>query len=95
MFVVRIRGYAYLVPFVETKQEVFLKTIISSRKATRIYLDEERLRPPGGHKSKNNLSAPHRKKEHDIEAQAGAKAEHTLVLLCPLRSVAWGWRPNH
>ena len=41
MFVVRIRGYAYLVPFVETKQEVFLKTIIPSRKATRIYLDEE------------------------------------------------------
>ena len=42
MFVVRIRGYAYLVPFVETTQEVFLKTIIPSRKATRIYLDEER-----------------------------------------------------
>ena len=41
MFVVRIRRYAYLVPFVETKQEVFLKTIIPSRKATRIYLDEE------------------------------------------------------
>lgn len=41
MFVVRIRSYAYLVPFVETKQEVFLKTIIPSRKATRIYLDEE------------------------------------------------------
>ena len=42
MFVVRIRGYAYMVPFVETKQEVFMKTIIPSRKATRIYLDEER-----------------------------------------------------
>ncbi|MCP5277858.1 MAG: BrnT family toxin [Thiobacillus sp.] len=42
MFVVRIRGYAYLVPFVETKQEVFLKTIIPSRKATRMYLDEVR-----------------------------------------------------
>ena len=42
MFVVRIRGYAYLVPFAETKQQVFLKTIIPSRKASRIYLDEER-----------------------------------------------------
>lgn len=42
MFVVRIRDYAYLVPFVETKQEVFLKTIIPSRKATRIYLYKER-----------------------------------------------------
>ena len=41
MFVARIRSYAYLVPVVETKQEVFLKTIIPSRKATRIYLDEE------------------------------------------------------
>jgi uncharacterized DUF497 family protein len=41
MFVVRIRGYAYLVPFVETPQEVFLKTIIPSRKATRQYLSEE------------------------------------------------------
>jgi uncharacterized DUF497 family protein len=41
LFVVRIRGYAYLVPFVETPHEVFLKTIIPSRKATRIYLAEE------------------------------------------------------
>jgi len=42
VLVVANEGYAYLVPFVETKQEVFLKTIIPSRKATRIYLDEER-----------------------------------------------------
>jgi len=41
MLVVRIRGYAYLVPLVETEHEVFLKTIIPSRKATRIYLIEE------------------------------------------------------
>lgn len=41
MFVVRIRGYAFLVSFVETKQEVFLKTINPSRNDTRIYLDEE------------------------------------------------------
>jgi uncharacterized DUF497 family protein len=40
MLVVRIRGYAYLVPFVETESEVFLKTIIPSRKATRNYLTE-------------------------------------------------------
>ncbi len=40
LLVVRIRGYAYLVPFVETKNEVFLKTIIPSRKATRNYLTE-------------------------------------------------------
>lgn len=36
--VVAIEGYVYLVPFVETEDEVFLKTVIPSRKATRIYL---------------------------------------------------------
>jgi len=36
-----IRGYAYLVPFVETDKEVFLKTIIPSRKAARKYLIED------------------------------------------------------
>ena len=41
MFVVRIRGYVYLVPFVETDGELFLKTIIPSRKATRKYLVED------------------------------------------------------
>jgi len=41
MFIVRIRGYAYLVPFVETDEEVYLKTIIPSRSATRRYLKEE------------------------------------------------------
>ena len=38
IFVVEIRDYAYLVPFVETEREIFLKTIIPSRKATRDYL---------------------------------------------------------
>ena len=41
MLVVRIRGYAYLVPFVENESEVFLKTIIPSRRATRQYLAED------------------------------------------------------
>ncbi len=31
-------GYVYLVPFVETEDHYFLKTIIPSRKATRDYL---------------------------------------------------------
>jgi uncharacterized DUF497 family protein len=38
IFVVNIGDYAYLVPFVETADEVFLKTIIPSRKATAKYL---------------------------------------------------------
>ena len=38
IFVVEIGGYAYLVPFVETEEEIFLKTIIPSRKATKKYL---------------------------------------------------------
>jgi len=38
IFVVNIGGYAYLVPFVESEDEVFLKTVIPSRKATNTYL---------------------------------------------------------
>jgi len=38
--VIEIDGYAYLVPFVESEDEVFLKTIIPSRKATKTYLGD-------------------------------------------------------
>ena len=38
IFVVGIGGYAYLVPFVESESEVYLKTVIRSRKATNTYL---------------------------------------------------------
>ncbi len=38
IFVVNINGYAFLVPFVESETEVFLKTVIPSRKATDTYL---------------------------------------------------------
>ncbi|GAB4492680.1 MAG: hypothetical protein OHK0031_15700 [Anaerolineales bacterium] len=38
IFVVQVDGYVYLVPFVETESEVFLKTIIPSRKAAKKYL---------------------------------------------------------
>jgi uncharacterized DUF497 family protein len=41
IFIVRIRSYGFLVPFVETDEEIFLKTIIPSRNATRRYLPEE------------------------------------------------------
>jgi len=40
MYVVAIEKYVYLVPYVESKDEIFLKTIIPSRKATRQYLGE-------------------------------------------------------
>lgn len=36
--VVLVEGYAYLVPFVENEEEIFLKTIIPSRKATKQYV---------------------------------------------------------
>ena len=35
--VIAIEDYVYLVPFVESEEEVFLKTIIPSRKATKKY----------------------------------------------------------
>lgn len=38
IFVVQMDDYVYLIPFIEDEQEVFLKTIIPSRKATRKYL---------------------------------------------------------
>ncbi len=41
ILVVRVGDYAYLVPFVEDDESVFLKTIIPSRKATRRYLGTE------------------------------------------------------
>jgi len=38
IFVIAIDEYAYLVPYVETDDEIFLKTIIPSRKATKRYI---------------------------------------------------------
>ena len=38
IFVVQIDEYVYLVPFVEDEREIFLKTILPSRKGTRKYL---------------------------------------------------------
>jgi len=41
MFVVAVDSYVHLVPFVESDDEYFLKTIIPSRKFTKIYLGED------------------------------------------------------
>jgi len=38
--VVLIENYAYLVPYVEGKDQIFLKTIIPSRKATKQYVGD-------------------------------------------------------
>ncbi|MCX6058124.1 MAG: toxin [Chloroflexi bacterium] len=38
IFVVQIDDYVYLIPFIEDDHEIFLKTIIPSRKATKKYL---------------------------------------------------------
>lgn len=40
IYIVNIEDYVYLVPFVETGEEVFMKTIIPSRKATKQYLED-------------------------------------------------------
>ena len=39
--IVGIDDYAYLVPFVEELEYIFLKTIIPSRKATRDFIDRK------------------------------------------------------
>ncbi len=38
IFVLNIDDYVYLVPYVEDRKEIYLKTIIPSRKATKLYL---------------------------------------------------------
>ena len=41
IMVISLAHYAYLVPYVENEEELFLKTIIPSRKATQRYLGEK------------------------------------------------------
>ena len=38
IMIVNIKGYAYLVPYVENSNDIFLKTIVPNRKMTRKYL---------------------------------------------------------
>jgi uncharacterized DUF497 family protein len=40
MYILNIDDYIYMVPFVESDSEIFLKTIIPSRKATKHYLKD-------------------------------------------------------
>lgn len=42
LFVISLDDYAYLVPYVENEEEIFLKTIVPSRKATKQYLGGKR-----------------------------------------------------
>ena len=39
IYVIEIGNYVYIIPFVENEKEIFLKTIIPSRKATKKYLE--------------------------------------------------------
>jgi len=41
IFVINVGGYVHLVPYIEDRREIFLKTVIPSRKATKLYLGEE------------------------------------------------------
>ncbi len=43
IFVVNVEEYVYIVPFVEEDELVFLKTIIPSRKMTKLYLKGGKL----------------------------------------------------
>ena len=42
ILIVNVEEYAYIVPFVEDDQVIFLKTIIPSRKMTRKYLGDKK-----------------------------------------------------
>ncbi len=41
IFVINIDDYVHLVPYIENRKEIFLKTVIPSRKATKEYRGEE------------------------------------------------------
>jgi uncharacterized DUF497 family protein len=41
VFVINVDDYVYLVPYLENRKEIFLKTVIPSRKATKQYLGEK------------------------------------------------------
>lgn len=41
MMVFNIEDYIYLVPYIESEDEIFLKTIFPSRKATKNYLEKK------------------------------------------------------
>jgi len=41
VFVMNIDEYVHLVPYVEDRKEIFLKIVIPSRKATKLYLGED------------------------------------------------------
>jgi hypothetical protein len=43
IYIVQIREYVFIIPFVEDDEKIFLKTIIPSRRATRKYLKGEQL----------------------------------------------------
>ena len=43
ILVVQVGNYAYLVPFEESDDEIVLRTIIPSRKATRKYLKRDQI----------------------------------------------------
>lgn len=40
IFIVKLRNYVYIIPFVENESEIFLKTIIPSRKMKKKYLGD-------------------------------------------------------
>lgn len=40
VFIININNYAYIVPFIEGEEKIFLKTIIPSRKATKKYFNK-------------------------------------------------------
>ena len=39
IFFIRINGYVFMVPYIEDNEKIFLKTIIPSRKATKLYIE--------------------------------------------------------
>ena len=44
IYIVDVDGYCYLIPYIKNGKQIFLKTIIPSRKATKQYFSEAKKR---------------------------------------------------
>ena len=41
LLLVQVKNYVYVVPFIEDREKIFLKTVFPSRKFTKLYLKRE------------------------------------------------------
>ncbi len=95
---IAIEDYVYLVPFIESEEDVFLKTIIPSRKATKAYrgtkvmtkLDQEEseiLEAIESGKVKRSKNAAETQKRHQQYAEAMFRKDARINIRLPSKDL--------